>query len=446
MKATATRTGLYRLARGICTASLLGLFSGCATSGDSPASSKPQVPAAAVEAEVDVVEPVQGVAPVALSPTELARDALIVDTHIDVPYRLHRSPQDVSVATPRGDFDFPRARAGGLDALFMSIYIPAAVDTAGDAKPLADKLIDDVQELAIGSPDKFRVATCAADLAAIKISGRIALPLGMENGGPIAGDLDNLEHFARRGVRYITLAHSKSNHISDSSYDKDERWQGLSPFGVRLITAMNQRGVMVDVSHVSDRAFWHVVETSTAPVIASHSSLRHFTPGFHRNMSDEMVTALGKQGGVIQINFGSSFLTKAAREWSDGLTAGVLQYKTSQHLDADDPRLSDYRDQYRKANPYPYATLSDVLDHIDRAVELAGIDHVGIGSDYDGVGDSLPIDLKDVSSYPNLVAGLQERGYSTSDIRKVLGGNVVRVWREVEAVASSHGHPPNCAY
>ena len=375
---------------------------------------------------------------------ELAHRYLIVDTHIDVPYRLHKGYVDVSQATASGDFDFPRAKAGGLDALFMSIYIPAAVDEAGDAKAFADGLIDSVESLATSAPEKFAVATCSADVQAIKSSGRIAMPMGMENGGPIAGSFDNLKYFAQRGIRYITLAHSKSNHISDSSYDVNEHWEGLSEFGKTLIRQMNRQGVMVDVSHVSDRAFWQVMELAQTPVIASHSSLRHFTPGFQRNMTDEMVAALGENGGVIQINFGSSFLTATTRSYATAAQQAALAFRDAQHLADDDPRLLEFVKNYRSENPYPYASVSDVLDHIDHVVALTGIDHVGLGSDYDGVGDSLPDGLKDVSEYPNLVAGLLQRGYSDEDIEKILGGNIMRVWADVEAYASANGNPPQC--
>ena len=375
---------------------------------------------------------------------ELAREALIVDTHIDVPYRVHRSAADVSAATEDGDFDYPRAVSGGLDAMFMSIYVPAAVDAAGDAGKLAHELIDDVEALAARAPDRFALAHCADDVVASKASGRIALPMGLENGAPVAGDIANLDALARRGIRYITLAHSKSNHISDSSYDSNEQWQGLSPFGRRLVGAMNDRGIIVDVSHLSDRAFWQVLELSSVPVIASHSSLRHFTPGFHRNMSDAMVAALGEQGGVIQINFGSGFLTQAARDWSAARAEAVARYREQNHLQSGDSRLTEYASSYRDTHPYPRATVDDVLDHIDRAVRLAGIDHVGIGSDYDGVGDTLPVGLEDVSTYPNLVRGLAARGYDERAIRKILGDNVMRVWRAVEAAAEQAGHPVRC--
>ncbi len=376
---------------------------------------------------------------------QLAHELLIVDTHIDVPYRLHRAWRDVSKATADGDFDYPRAQAGGLDAPFMSIYIPPKVDAGGGAAALADELIDSVERIVGQAPEKFALATCADDLMAIKASERIALPLGMENGGPINGDFANLRHFHERGIRYVTLAHSKSNHISDSSYDPFKRWQGLSPFGKQLVAEMNRLGTMIDVSHLSDQAFWQVIELSQAPVIASHSSLRHFTPGFERNLSDEMAAALGEAGGVIQINFGSGFLTEAARALSATQRKAVLGFAFPNHLAEDDPRLAAFMAQSRKDHPYPYATLDDALDHFDRAVALAGIDAVGIGSDYDGVGDSLPIGLKDASTYPNLIHGLLGRGYSEQDIAKIVGGNLMRVWRAVEAQAEFHGNPPHCS-
>ena len=278
---------------------------------------------------------------------QLAERYLIVDTHIDVPYRLYLNEADVSQSTESGDFDYPRAVAGGLDAPFMSIYIPASVDAAGGAVELADELIDNVEAIAAAAPDKFAIATCTADIGRIRARGRIALPLGMENGGPLAGDFANLNHFRERGIRYITLTHSRTNHISDSSYDDFERWQGLSPFGKTLIGEMNRLGVMIDVSHVSDRAFRQVLELTEAPVLATHSSLRHFTPGFHRNMSDDMVAALGANGGVIQINFGSAFLTGAAQDYRTAMRKATLAYSFTNQLAEDDPRIAGFQKTYR---------------------------------------------------------------------------------------------------
>lgn len=374
-----------------------------------------------------------------------AAQTLIIDTHIDIPFRLHRNYADVGFATEGGDFDYPRAVAGGLNAAFMSIYIPAAVDEAGNSATLADKLIDDMQALAENHPDKFAIATCSADIYAQASKGLIAMPLGMENGGPVATSEGALEHYYQRGIRYITLAHSKSNALSDSSYDLNEAHGGLSPLGRNMIARMNKRGIMIDVSHISDSAFAQVIELSEVPVIASHSSLRHFTPGFRRNMTDDMVATMAAAGGVIQINFGSSFISSEAREYANTASARAIAYQRQNNLTADAPELRAFRTQYREDNPYPFATMDMVLDHIDRAVDLGGINSVGIGSDYDGVGDSLPTDLKDVSTYGALMDGLRGRGYSETDINKIMGGNLLRVWQTAEAYAAAQGYPAQCS-
>ncbi len=378
-------------------------------------------------------------------PDDLAHRHLIVDTHIDVPYRLENKFVDVTQATETGDFDYPRARAGGLDALFMSIYIPAELDAQGQpGADLANKMIDFVEDIALRAPDKFQVAHCSKDVLDAHAAGKIAMPMGMENGGPMVLP-GNLAHFYDRGIRYVTLAHSKSNAISDSSYDINEAHEGLSGVGKDFVKQLNDYGIMVDISHVSDKAFWQVLELSKVPVIASHSSARHFTPGFQRNMNDDMIRALGAQGGVIQINYGSSFLTKTAQDYGKAMRAFGENYTKDKGLGAESDELKAALAQYRVDNPYPYASLEDVLDHFDHVVALTGVEHVGIGSDYDGVGDSLPIDLKDVASYPNLIAGLQRRAYTEAQIAMMLGGNLMRVWQAVESYAANiSGKPPGC--
>ena len=202
---------------------------------------------------------------------------------------------------------------------------------------------------------------------------------------------------------------------------------------------MNKVGIIVDISHVNDDAFFQAIEISDVPVIASHSSLRHFTPGFERNVSDEMLIKLAEKGGVIQINFGSDFLNQDSREHSSKLRSNVINFSKSQEIPQVD-KLSEQerlelKESYLKSNPYPYASIDDVIDHIDRVVQLVGINHVGLGSDFDGVGDTLPVNLKDVSMYPNLIKKLFQRGYSKSDINKILNDNFLRVWQEVEAYA-----------
>ncbi len=368
----------------------------------------------------------------------LADKYLIVDTHIDVPYRLKRHPEDVGEATESGQFDYPRAVEGGLNVPFMSIYIPASVDEEGGAYDLANELIDLVEGIVTAHPDKFALAHNTNDVRKQFEEKKISLAFGMENGGPIAGDLKNLQHFYDRGIRYITLAHSKSNHISDSSYDENKRWGGLSEFGKTLIPAMNDIGVMVDVSHISDAAFYDVIALSKAPVIASHSSARHFVPGFERNMNDDMLKALANNGGVMQLNIGSTFISMKSRESSSRRTEILKQYAEENGIERGTEAATEAMKKIYSEHPLEYATMDDVLDHIDHVVEVAGIDHVGIGTDFDGVGDSLPIGFKDVSDYPNFIDGLLARGYSESDIEKILGGNLMRVWQEVEAYAAAH--------
>lgn len=365
----------------------------------------------------------------------LAKQYLIVDTHIDVPYRIKRSQEDISKATEKGDFDYPRALQGGLNAPFMSIYIPASVDEEGKARALADELIDLVETVVKSSPEKFSLAYSTDQVRQNFADGKMSLPLGMENGAPIEGKLENVQYFYDRGIRYITLAHSKSNHISDSSYDENRQWHGLSDFGKQLIAEMNRVGMMVDVSHISDAAFYQVMELSKVPVIASHSSARHFTPGFERNMDDEMIKLLGSRGGVIQITFGSGFISAQSRQSSTESRAAIEQYFKENNLSFESQEGKAFVEKYRQEHPYKYASLEDLLDHFDHVVALAGVEHVGIGSDFDGVGNTLPTGIKDASQYPNLIEGLLTRGYSEADIEKILGGNLMRVWKQVEDFA-----------
>lgn len=365
---------------------------------------------------------------------QLAQNSIIIDGHIDVPHRLYKQWVDVTQSTDGGDFDYPRAKAGGLNAPFMSIYVPASLDGTEGSTARAHLLIDSVEKMVSQAPEKFSIASSTAEVEAHFEQGIISLPLGMENGAPINGDMDNLKVFYDRGIRYITLTHSRSNNISDSSYDITRQWNGLSPFGKDLVKEMNDLGVMVDISHVSDDAFYDTLAITSAPVIASHSSLRFFTPGFERNMNDEMMIALAENGGIIMINFGSTFIDAQARKWAD--QRSIANDKVIEEFGADSEQAVNFSTDYLAANPLPFSDLERALDHFDYAVDLIGIDHVGIGSDYDGVGDSLPINLKDVASYPNLVQGLLDRGYSEIDIEKILGENLLRVWREVEMVAN----------
>lgn len=362
---------------------------------------------------------------------ELAERYIIVDTHIDVPYRMTVRTEDISERTTYGDFDFPRAKEGGLNAPFMSIYVPSVLQKRpGASFQLADSLIDLVDAYEAEHPEKFAVAHWVGELDRHKKRGIVSLPMGMENGSPLEGDLGNLEYFFDRGIRYITLTHALDNQICDSAYDTTRTWNGLSPFGFDVIREMNRLGIMVDISHVTDDTFFDVIETSVAPIIASHSSMRSFTPGWERNMSDEVLKSLAENGGVVMIAFGSAFLKSEYLEQGDALQEELQKYIDDNGLGED--AAFDYRNVQRRLNAT--GTIADLVDHIDHAVELVGVDHVGLGSDYDGV-FLLPEGLQDVSTYPNLIAELLRRGYSESNIEKILGANLIRVWSEVENVA-----------
>ena len=378
---------------------------------------------------------------ISLNANEIAQDSLILDSHIDVPYRLWSQHlegleiDDISGPT-NGDFDFIRARKGGLNVPFFSIYLPASTEEDGTSHKMANDLIDMVEDIVTLYPEKFFLIKSVDDLSSLKNKNIVGIALGMENGAPIQGDLSRVEYYYDRGIRYITLTHSKTNHISDSSYDENIQWHGLSEFGKTLIEEMNRVGLMIDISHVNDEAFYQAIELSQVPVIASHSSLRHFTPGFERNVDDVMLNKLAEKGGVLQINFGSSFISQRPRDYID-LMNNFLELKFGQSREGiSEEVINEARKEFFSKNKYPYATLDEVLDHFDRVVNLVGVDHVGIGSDYDGVGDTLPIGLKDVSSYPSLIEGFLERGYSREDIDKILGGNLIRVWKEVEEYAN----------
>ena len=379
----------------------------------------------------------QAADPVTAEAEALAQRALIVDTHIDVPYSLQEDWEDVTVRAKKGEFDWPRARAGGLNTPFMSIYTPATNPENAEANyQLANHLIDSVEALVGRAPDKFSIVETPEEARDAMAAGRIGLAMGMENGSPINGKLENVRFFRNRGISYITLAHSLANSISDSSYDKNRPNGGLSPFGREVVAEMNRVGIMVDVSHISDDAFWQVLDVSRAPVIASHSSARHFTPGFERNMSDDMITALAAHGGVIQINFGSSFLTHEAQQYYNDWDAARDAFVKEHGYAEEGPEVKEFQKQYRAEHAFPYASLDDLVAVFEYVIGLAGVEHVGIGSDFDGVGDSLPVGMKDVSQYPDLVAALLAKGHSEADIEAILGGNLLRVWGEVLKVAA----------
>ena len=334
---------------------------------------------------------------------ELAQEMIIIDTHLDTPIQLYMQQskngfyEDITKASSL-HFDFDRAVSGGLNVPFFVIFTPPSAEEKGTAFEMAKDLIQILEDIMNKHPSKFRLVKSPEEITNEK--GVMQVVYGMENGAPIESKLSNIKVFSDMGINYITLAHSKSNHISDSSYDSNKNWGGLSPFGRKVVAEMNKQGVMIDISHVSDAAFYEVLKLTKTPVIASHSSLRHFVPGFERNVSDDMLRELAKNEGVIQICFGSEFIAE------------------------------------KKKYPNLIVTVKDVADHIDRVKKLVGIDHVGIGSDYDGW-RNFPVGLEDTSTYPNLIKALLNRNYTKEEIEKIFGGNLLRVWREVKKFSES---------
>ncbi len=369
---------------------------------------------------------------------ELAHRFPMIDAHVDVPYRLMANMEDISVRTPKGDFDYVRAKQGGLSAPFMSIYVPAGFQkTVGASKAYADSLIDLVAGLVKKNPEKFALANSPDDVEANFKKGLISFPMGMENGSPIEDKLENVAYFQKRGVRYITLTHSEDNLICASSYSLNNKWSGLSAFGKQVVEEMNRVGIMIDVSHVSDKTIEQVLEISKVPVIASHSSCRVYTPTLIRNLSDDLIKKIASKGGVVHVNFSSLFLNAKASAAFLQSRQDKSEWLLKNNTTPKDPRYKAFDDAYEKAHPTNFSKLEDLADHIDHIKKLVGIDYIGFGSDFDGAGDTFPVGIKDVSQYPNLIAILLKRGYTEGDIEKICYKNTFRVWREVERFSAA---------
>ena len=366
---------------------------------------------------------------------KLSKKFIIADGHIDLPYRLKEAGYlkkdkilDLTKDTD-GDFDYPKSKKGGLDAPFMSIYIPAEYQKSGGAKILADSLINMVVNITNSFPNKFALANNPSDIKDNFSKDLISLPMGIENGAAIEEKLENIDYFFSKGIRYITLTHGKDNAICDSSYDSTKTWNGLSPFGKKVISKMNSIGMMIDISHVTDETFYQVIEISETPVIASHSSSRKFTPGFERNMSDDMIIKLAESNGLILINFGSSFVNKLSNKKFDQIDRKVEDWKIKNKIN-DINKINKFKNRIIEEEK-PFAQIEDVINTIDHVVKLVGIDHVGFGSDFDGLGNTLPYNLKDVSEYPNIILGLLKKNYSEDDIEKICYKNLFRTWNEI---------------
>jgi membrane dipeptidase len=370
-------------------------------------------------------------------PLAIHRRAIIVDMHADTTQRLVDEKVDLEQRLSDGHLDSVRAKEGGLDAQFFSIWVEPELFGSGGpgAMQRADVQIEAVHNLAAKHPETWELATTAADIRRIASSGKIAALMGMEGGYAIDEKIENVGRYYQMGVRYMSGAWSVSTSWAGSSGDEAGKTRGLNDFGKQVIREMNRLGMMVDVSHLSDKAFWDIVNTSTRPVIATHSGCRAIT-NVPRNLTDEMIVALAKTGGVVNVIFYPEHIEPGYAEKKKKVDAEIapLVQRASDEEKGDAAHKKLARDRVRSEQflkRLPPVSVTRIVDHIDHIVKLVGIDHVGIGSDFDGV-QVVPADLKSVADLPNLTAELLRRGYSESDIDKILGGNMLRVMEEVE--------------
>ena len=369
-------------------------------------------------------------------PLEIHRRAVVIDMHADTTQRLLDEDVDLSQRLADGHFDSVRAREGGLDAQFFSIWVEPQLFGGGGAGAMkrADEQINAVRELTERHPELWELATSAADARRISTSGKMAAFTGLEGGYAIDERLENVARYYDMGVRYMSPAWSVSTAWAGSSGDEVGASRGLNEFGKQVIREMNRVGMMVDVSHVSDPTFWDIIKTSTKPVIATHSGCRAIA-NVPRNLDDEMIRALAKTGGVVNVIFYPEHLepgwSEKKKQVDAEIAARVQHASDSEPGDAVHKKMA--RDGVRReeyAKRLPPVSVSRLVDHIDHIVKLVGVDHVGIGSDFDGVQSTLS-DLPDVAALPNLTRELLKRGYSQEDIYKILGGNMMRVMEEV---------------
>jgi membrane dipeptidase len=371
----------------------------------------------------------------------ITRSAILIDTHNDIP-SFTVDGDDIGKPSPGRHTDLPRLRQGGVGAIFFSVYVSADYVEGNHSAHRALELIDSVRHDVAGRyPKDFVLATTADEVVKAHKRHQIAALMGLEGGHGIEDSPRLLRDFYALGVRYMTLTHTNTNNWADSSGDLDnpkvQRHNGLTPLGKQIVQEMNRIGMIVDISHVADKTFWDALETSSAPLMASHSSCRALTD-VPRNMTDEMIKALAAKGGVIQINFNCGFLSQKAADAD----------KSSPMRDKWQQIARDYKDDPAKRQQeidkllaeakktQVRATLADVVAHIDHVRQIAGIGSVGIGSDFDGV-ECTPEGLDDVSKFPNLTRALLEKGYSAADIKKIYGGNTLRLMRQVESIAKN---------
>jgi membrane dipeptidase len=364
--------------------------------------------------------------------------AIVIDTHDDTTQRLlFDKTFNLAERHKDGHIDIPRMREGGLDALFFSIWVPSEV-TGPPAVKRAFDLIDAVREAVRTHPNDLMLATTAADVRRAAADHKIAALMGMEGGHMIDNDLGLLRDYAALGVRYLTLTHFLNNDWADSSTDNPAH-NGLTPFGKDVVRELNRLGMMVDISHVADKTFFDALAVTTAPVIASHSSARAIA-NHPRNMTDDMMRALAKNGGVIMINYHAAFLSEEFRVASEKKSGSVVasfaaMSKKCGGNEACTTMESERIDHEAMAKgELPKVTWEKIIDHIDHAVKVAGVDHVGLGSDFDGA--TMPLGMEDASKLPKITDALLKKGYADADIEKILGGNILRVMEAVESAAA----------
>jgi membrane dipeptidase len=372
--------------------------------------------------------------------------ALTVDTHCDTPMNMLNRGFDIGKRQTTGQVDLVRMKEGGLDAMFFAAFVgqkPRTEQNYLEAYSLAMEMIDTTIAQVERYSDMAEIALVADDASHISRKEKRAIYIGLENGFALAKDLSRVEEFYNKGVRYITLSHSSHNDICDSSTDRTKpEHNGLSAFGKEVIREMNRLGMMVDVSHISDKAFFDVISESKVPVIASHSSVRAIAQN-DRNMTDEMIGALAKNGGVIQLCLLSDYVKNpditTVRYQKDQEMRKIYNEKWSSMTDDEKTEFRRQWNEIREKHPKKLATVADLVDHVDHVVKLVGVDYVGIGSDFDGGGGLSG--CNDVSQFPNITRELLRRGYSEEDIIKIWGGNFFRVFREVEKFAATVDNP-----
>jgi membrane dipeptidase len=369
--------------------------------------------------------------------------ALVLDTHADTTQRMVFDPRfNIGERHGDGNIDIPRMRDGGMDSVFFSIWVPSDVTGPIAVKRAFDQ-IDAVREAVRLHPDDLALATTAAEVRNAVKAGKIAALMGMEGGHMIDDDMRLLRIYAALGVRYMTLTHFKNNNWADSSTDKPAH-NGLTAFGKDVVREMNRLGMMIDISHVADKTFYDVLGLTKAPVIASHSSSRAIA-NHPRNMTDDMMRALAKNGGVVMINYHAGFLSEefrvaAEKEHGDVVVAMSAMSKKCAGNEACTTMESERIDHEAMAKgTLPKVGWEKIIEHIDRAVKVAGADHVGLGSDFDGA--TMPLGMEDASKLPKITEALLKKGYADADVEKILGANLLRVMEQVEKVKGANPEP-----